>query len=182
VNITFTGTSPAGADTGSFTSTGTVGTGTWNGSGNWSFTPTGGANPANMTFDSASTYAAAGTSFIWDKHFLPPGKLWAKSTLPDGSTHIVDSGTYVWTLFGVPLPGQKKEISDWIIPAGNPRGATVTVSLTDDRIFLTSGADFTGGTTAGTISTVPEPTPIALLGILGGLAGAVGAWRRRAAG
>jgi hypothetical protein len=162
VNITYSGTLSAAGDTGSFTSSGTVGPGTWAGTGNWAFNPPAG-NPTNMTWDSSSTYTVGANPLIWDKHFLPPGKLWSKSTLPSGDTHIVDSGTYIWTLFGVPIPlPQRQEISDWIIPAGNPGGATVTVSLPTDSIRLTSTADFTAGTTSGTV-TVPEPSAFVLM-------------------
>lgn len=164
VALTFEGSFDAASDTGAFTVSGTHGEMSWNGSGTYRFEPVD-ASTINMFWDSEA--------LIWDpwwqrwlkpdKHFTTP-KRWARSRLPNGDVHVVDSGEYRTTWFGIPIGPKKKEISDWIYPGGGGIAvAAVNVQLPDDGIGLVASADFTSGTFNGTLNVVPvadeEPIP-----------------------
>lgn len=146
---------------GSFTSTGTYGDGTWEGSGTWSFQQVDAAN-LDMLWDSQAIIRWLGRIFRPDKHFTVP-KRWARSRLPDGSIHVVDSGSYRSTIFGIPFGRVKQQISDWIYPPGGGGIATVAVSLPDDAISLTAYADVGAGTVGGSVGlssdVVKDPVP-----------------------
>lgn len=137
----------------------TVGGNPWNESGVWTYTPVS-TGIVDMLF---MTNAIFGTT-IFDREVT---KTWAKSS--DGTTtHIADTGTYYWTLFGVkvfPAVGTLPQISDYIYPNGAPDMATVSVSLPQENLVLTGSADLTAGTSSGTISAVPEPAPLLLTGL-----------------
>jgi hypothetical protein len=163
VALSFSGTFDGSTHAGSFTSSGTYGDGTWTGSGSWSYVQ---VDPMNldMSWDSEATIAWPWKLLKPDKHFTAP-KRWARSVLPDGSVHVVDSGTYRSTYFGIPFGKAKKQISDWIYPPGGGGGiATVTVSLTDEAIGLTGYADFGSGGVGGKVNlssaVVKDPVPV----------------------
>lgn len=162
VSITYSATADPGTGSGSFTSTGTYGDGTWEGSGTWSFQQIDAAN-LDMLWDSEAIIRWLERIFRPDKHFTVP-KRWARSRLPDGSIHVVDSGSYRSTFFGIPFGGVKRQISDWIYPPGGGGIATVSVNLSDEAISLTAYADVTAGTVAGSVSlssaVVKDPVPV----------------------
>jgi len=163
LNLSFNGTFDIGLDQGSFISTGTLGTASWDGVGTWSFTDVD-AQSIDMSWDSEATITPLiGSIFKPDKHFTVP-KRWARSSVGD-VWHIADYGKYRSTIFGIPFGPEKQEISDWIIPKDGPQNATVTVSLPEDFIILRETANFDNGTVSGTL-TVPEP-PTYLLMLLG---------------
>lgn len=163
VNLAFSGTYDGATAQGSFTSSGSYGDGTWEGSGTWSYQR---EDPMtnNMLWDSEAIIQWLGRLFRPDKHFTTP-KRWARSVLPDGSVHVVDNGTYVSTFFGIPFGRPKQQISDWIYPPGSGGGgiATVTVSLQDEAITLTGYADFGTGGVGGKVNlsqdVVVDPVP-----------------------
>lgn len=164
VDLSFSGTFDAATHAGSFTSAGTYGDGIWTGSGSWSYVQ---VDPMNldMSWDSEATISWPWKLLKPDKHFTTP-KRWARSVLPDGSVHVVDSGTYRSTYFGIPFGRPKQQISDWIYPPGGGGGgiATVTVSLTDEAIDLTGYADFGSGAVGGKVNlssaVVKDPVPV----------------------
>src|SRR5947199_189362 len=77
------------------------GSGTWDGSGDWSYAVVD-ANTLDLTWNSQAIINWLKKLFKPDKHFTQP-KRWARSILPDGSTHVVDSGSYQTTYFGIPF-------------------------------------------------------------------------------
>lgn len=163
VSITYSATADPATGSGSFTSTGTYGDGTWEGSGTWSFQQIDAAN-VDMFWDSEAIIRWLERIFRPDKHFTTP-KRWARSRLPDGSIHIVDSGSYRSTYFGIPFGGTKRQISDWIYPPGGAGGgiATVSVDLSDEAISLSGYADLGTGTVGGSVNlssaVVKDPVP-----------------------
>jgi hypothetical protein len=152
VNVAFTGTFDGGSNSGSFTTQGTYGTGTWSGDGTWSYTQ---PDPSTllMSWDSQAVINWLSKLFKPDKHFTTP-KRWARSVLPDGTVHVVDSGSYRSTRFGIPFGPVRRQISDWIYPPHSGGGgiATVTVSLSDEAIDLSGYADFGSGAAGGKIN------------------------------
>ena len=160
VSISYSGTVDA-TGSGSFTSTGTYGDGTWEGSGTWRFQQVDAAN-LDMFWDSEAIIRWLERIFRPDKHFTVP-KRWARSRLPDGSTHVVDSGSYRSTFWGIPFGGVKRQISDWIYPPGGGDIATVSVNLSDEAISLTAYADVKAGTVGGSVNlssaVVKDPVP-----------------------
>src|SRR5436305_358112 len=116
VSITSTGTIDPATGNGTFTSSGTYGSGTWDGSGDWSYAAVD-PNTRDLTWNSQAIINWLKKLFKPDKHFTQP-KRWARSVLPDGSTHVVDSGFYQTTYFGIPFGRVKPQISDWIYPPG----------------------------------------------------------------
>ena len=161
VSITYSATADPATSSGSFTSTGTYGDGTWEGSGTWSFQQVDAAN-LDMFWDSEAIIRWLERIFRPDKHFTVP-KRWARSRLPDGSIHVVDSGSYRSTFWGIPFGGVKRQISDWIYPPGGGDIATVSVNLSDEAISLTAYADVKAGTVAGSVNlssaVVKDPVP-----------------------
>lgn len=163
VNLAFSGTYDGASRTGSFTSNGTYGDGVWAGTGSWSYVQVDLMN-LDMSWDSEATISWPWKLVKPDKHFPKP-KRWARSVLPDGSVHVVDSGTYYSTIFGIPFGKAKQQISDWVYPPGGGGGiATVTVSLTDEAIHLTGYADFGTGGVGGKVNlssvVVKDPVPV----------------------
>lgn len=156
VSITSTGTIDPSTGNGTFTSSGTYGSGTWDGSGDWSYAVVD-ANTLDLTWNSQAVINWLSKIFKPDKHFTQP-KRWARSVLPDGSIHVVDSGSYVTTYFGIPFGRVKPQISDWIYPPGSGGNgiATVSVQLSEDGINLTSTADVGGGSLSGSLSFDPN--------------------------
>jgi hypothetical protein len=154
VSITANGTIDPATGKGTFTSTGSYGSGTWDGSGDWSYAVVD-ANTLDLTWNSQAIIDWLKKLFKPDKHFTQP-KRWARSILPDGSTHVVDSGTYKTTYFGIPFGRSKPQISDWIYPPGGGGIATVAVQLTEDGIALASTVDVKGGTVSGSLSFDPN--------------------------
>lgn len=150
---------------GSFTSTGTYGAdGTWEGTGSWRFEQVD-AVTLHLFWDSEAIIRWLRKLFRPDKHFTQP-KLWARSRLPDGSIHVVDSGTYVTTYFGIPFGRKKQQISDWVYPpssGGGPVVATVSVQLPEDGVTLTAYVDMDNGTTGGQLNLssdiIVDPVP-----------------------
>jgi hypothetical protein len=161
VSLSFSASYDPAAAAGSFTATGTWGEASWSGSGSWSYVR---IDPAtlDMSWDSEALIEWPWRILRPDKHFTRP-KRWARSRLPDGSTHVVDDGSYRSTFFGIPFGPVRRQISDWVYPPGGGGIATVTVSLPDEAIALTGYADFGAGTVGGTVSlsgdVLPEPVP-----------------------
>lgn len=158
VALDFTGTYDDSKNAGAFTVTGTYGSATWDGDGSWRYDIVD-PQTIDMFWDSAASIIdELGRLFEPDKHFTTPKK-WARSRLPDGRWHVVDSGEYRTTYFGIPVGPIKKEISDWIHSPGGGRGgiAAVTASLPDDGIQLSGSADFDVGTFAGMVNLTPVP-------------------------
>jgi len=164
VSLSFSGAFDPGADRGSFTVSGSIGTSSLSGSGSWSYT-TIDPQTIDMIWDSAANMVTSiGQIFRPDKHFIVP-KRWARSA--DGPNwHIADSGTYRSTIAGIPFGPNLREISDEIIPMNSPRNGTVTVSLPDDGINLSGYVSLDSGNAGGQINVAvvtkgpdPGPTP-----------------------
>lgn len=166
VSLSFEGAYNQVANNGSYTSAGTVGTATWSGSGTWSFidiSPT----SEGMFWDCVGTITLVdGGEKKPDRHFTE-AKVWAKSE--DATDEFwSDSGKYKNTEDSEIVGEEKSEISDYVIPKDGPRIATVAVTLVEDTSFLSGFANFDDGIVGATITIVPEPATIALVG-LGGL-------------
>jgi len=162
-DISLTGKCDAGADSGSFTSTGTYGESTWDGTGSWKYTAVD-KSTLDMTWDSEASIWDPRRWLKPDKHFVTP-KRWARSVLPDGSIHTVDSGSYRSTYFGIPFGRIKPQISD-MIERPNPGGpivVAVAIELPEDGVHLTSTADLTSGKVTGKMSLsskiIKDPVP-----------------------
>lgn len=160
VDITFSATYDDGTGEGSFTSAGTYGGGTWEGTGSWRYEAVD-AVTLDLYWDSAAIIRWPPRFLKPDKHFTQPKK-WARSRLPDGSIHVVDSGTYRSTYFGISFGRAKQQISDWVYP-GDIAVATVTVQLPEDGVALTAYVDMDKGATGGKLNLskdiVVDPVP-----------------------
>lgn len=165
VDLAFSATYDDKTGEGSFTSTGTYGAdGTWEGTGSWRYEQVDDVT-LNMFWDSEAIIRWLRKLFRPDKHFTDPKK-WARSRLPDGSIHVVDSGTYRSTYFGIPFGRKKQQISDWVYPPGSGGGpvvATVSVELPEDGVKLTAYVDMESGATGGKLNLssdiVVDPVP-----------------------
>lgn len=164
VDLAFSATYNDESGEGRFTSTGTYGAdGTWEGTGSWRYEQVDDVT-LNMFWDSEAIIRWLRKLFRPDKHFTDP-KRWARSRLPDGSIHVVDSGTYVTTYFGIPFGRKKQQISDWVYPPGGGGTvvATVSVELPEDGVTLTAYVDMDNGTTGGKLNLssdiIVDPVP-----------------------
>lgn len=161
LNLSFNGYFDEILNKGSFISTGTLGTATWNGSGTWSFI---GIDPKTIGMlwtSEAIIKPVAGEQKKPDKHFTDPKITF--ETSDDKYIYRTDYGKYFDTEDGKRIGEEKEQISDWVIPKDGPQIASLTVSLKEDNIFLIGSADFDNGTIGGSINVVPEPSTVLLL-------------------
>lgn len=166
VSMTFTGVFDLTTNTGGYTSVGNVGGDIWDGTGSWSYVDLAAAIDG-LNFDSVA-FIDGIVDWITDRHTIAPK---IEHTFDDGITrHTISQGQYRKTLFGITFGDVVDQTDDSIGPSDGTGLATVTVSLTQDQIFLAGTFDQLGGQIAGRVQFVSEPTSLFLLGIgFGGL-------------
>lgn len=160
VNLSFGGLFDLSLDQGSFTSTGTIGTSSWNGSGAWSFADVD-ARTVAMLWDSEATLTSAlATTKKPDKH-IKPGLFWTRIRF-DKYDLLEDFGKYQSTADGIPFGPEREQYSSIMDYGDPPNMFIVTVRLPGDFIVLQETANFDKGTVSGTL-TVPEPHTLLLM-------------------
>jgi hypothetical protein len=167
--LAFTGSFNPSTDSGTFVSTGTIGTSNWAASGSWNFADID-ANNVSLDFSSQATITPVGGEVMNpDRKSL--GKVNTRN--PDGS--ISDTGSWALTENGK-TTGKTEQESSFIRREDGGLGfATVTVG---DSI-LVGNVNFTTGTTSGVVG-IPEASTLALMacGLLVVVTTGLG-WRRR---
>jgi hypothetical protein len=155
VSIAFVGAYNTSSGTGSFTSTGTIGPGTWTGlatDNTYSYVT---LSPTDLSFNYAS-----------NAMIIKPGK---PVKMPDTEiinksisedivppyAEIDDVGTYVKTENGVITSGPYTQLSSWVIPLDKPQDGIASVS-TSEGVYLTGIGSLDTDSFSGTVS-VPEP-------------------------
>jgi hypothetical protein len=167
LSLSFTGTFNTTTGQGSYTSSGTFGSGTWSSPGSWTFSD---IDPvtAGLTWDATATIAFPGPLILLpDVHIIVPKR---ELTTDDGTTrHTVSQGMYVITIAGIPIK-TVDQTDDSIGPSN--RNGPVIVSVASNQAMLTGTINFANDTFAGSVAAVPEPASLSLfsigaLGLLG---------------
>jgi hypothetical protein len=172
LDLSFTGVFDDATGSGAFTSTGTIGSSSWDGTGTWGFTE---VDPETVDFRLDQDVSISALAFRPD---IRGTWVWRYVDTP---TAVLSSnvGVVQKTRNGRPWGRPRLERSGDRIPKMPPRtGGSITVGI-DDGSDLTATFDFDAGTISGNVHTIPEPATMALVGLcaLGLIARA--RWRRR---
>ena len=171
VGLTFSGFFDPLTNLGSYVSAGSIGSDIWGGDGLWSYVDLG-PDTDGLNFDAFATISS--TPKVLDVHTVKPKK---EVTTDNGVTrHTVSEGEYQKTENGVKVGDPVDQTDDSIGPSQG-KTATVSVFLTQDRVFLVGAFDREGGRINGSVQVIPEPSAWLLVGV--GLAGLILGTRKR---
>lgn len=164
IDLSFTGSFNPTDNTGAFNSTGSIGTSSWLSSGDYTFTE---ISESNLFLNYNSQAQIIGGNIIFPFPFIDFKT--EKFNVPGPNNTVQDIGQVTFTIAGVPIKTEVVQDSIHFKEPGTPELCSLTTTIEGISTLITGNSNCDGGSVTGNVMSVPEPTSILSLLVLGTL-------------